>query len=102
MSSIEPAQTIPDMEKAAVVTTSSPDPRQLHVVSRGSETTKHLEDIDGQIVGFDASLMAARTALSGEEEKKLLRRLDWRILPLMALMYVVKNIDQSNVSCQHR
>ncbi|KAF2160339.1 hypothetical protein M409DRAFT_29189 [Zasmidium cellare ATCC 36951] len=98
MSSIEATQAAPDSEKAAVITTSSPDPNQLHVVSRGSETTKHLEDIDGQIVGFDASLMAARTALSGEEEKRLLRRLDWRILPLMALMYVVKNIDQSNMS----
>ena len=33
-----------------------------------------------------------------EEEKKLLRRVDWRIVPLCAVMYAVKSIDASNVS----
>ncbi|KAK4496681.1 hypothetical protein PRZ48_012663 [Zasmidium cellare] len=98
MSSIQTARSSPDIEKAAVITTSSPDPHQLHVVTRGTEPAKQLEDIDGQIVGFDASLMAARTSLTGDEEKRLLRRLDWRILPLMPLMYVFKNIDQANMS----
>jgi hypothetical protein len=41
--------------------------------------------------------MHARGTLSGTEEKKLLRRTDGHLLPLLALMYMVKTIDMSNV-----
>ena len=51
-----------------------------------------------QIAGYDAALMGARTALSAEEEKKLLRRIDWHLIPLLAIMYMVKTIDAANVS----
>lgn len=38
-------------------------------------------------------------SLSSADERKLLRRIDWRLLPLLAAMYVVKTIDAQNVSC---
>jgi hypothetical protein len=36
-------------------------------------------------------------SLSSEEERKLLRRIDWHLLPLMAIIYMVKTIDAANV-----
>lgn len=51
----------------------------------------------GDIHGYHPELMSARTDLSCEDEKKLLRRVDWHLLPLMAIIYCVKTIDASNV-----
>jgi len=39
----------------------------------------------------------ALTALTAEEEKKLLRRVDWRLIPLLCMLYMVKKLDESNV-----
>lgn len=41
-------------------------------------------------------------ALTAQEEKKLLRRIDWRLLPLLSVMYVVKTIDAQNVRLSPR
>lgn len=40
---------------------------------------------------------AALTALTADEERKLIRRVDWRLIPLLCLLYLVKKIDESNV-----
>ncbi|KAK3322923.1 major facilitator superfamily domain-containing protein [Apodospora peruviana] len=69
----------------------------LHVVSRSDEQPQ-FNDSKEHIVGFDASLMGARATLSSAEEKKLLRRIDWHLLPLLAVMYMVKTIDFTNVA----
>lgn len=47
---------------------------------------------------YESSTSDSRLVLSGAEEKKLLRRIDWRLLPLLAAMYVIKTIDAQNVS----
>ncbi|KAH8885818.1 putative pantothenate transporter [Thozetella sp. PMI_491] len=39
-----------------------------------------------------------RMSLTSVEEKSLLRRIDWRLLPLLSLLYMVKTIDAANVS----
>lgn len=41
---------------------------------------------------------AARTLLTADEEKKLLRRIDWHLMPLCSLMFLFKNLDSDNVS----
>ncbi|GKT60947.1 pantothenate transporter [Colletotrichum tofieldiae] len=41
---------------------------------------------------------AALTALTVEEEKKLIRKVDWRLIPLLVMLYLVKKLDESNVS----
>lgn len=46
----------------------------------------------------DSVTSNSRSSMSGAEEKRLLRRIDWRLLPLLAAMYVVKTIDAQNVS----
>ena len=54
---------------------------------------------DGTAI-FDGELSreAALTALTAEEEKRLLRKVDWRLIPLLCMLYLVKKLDESNVS----
>jgi len=47
---------------------------------------------------YDSATSDVGPILSSSDEKKLLRRIDWRLLPLLAAMYVVKTIDAQNVS----
>jgi len=71
---------------------------ELHFAARKDELLPDEEDEKRQIVGYDATLMRARALLSSAEEKKLLRRIDWHLIPLLSIMYIVKSIDAINVS----
>lgn len=42
----------------------------------------------------------ALTALTAAEERKLIRKVDWRLLPLLSMLYLMKKIDENNVSTQ--
>ncbi|KAI1348216.1 major facilitator superfamily domain-containing protein [Xylaria sp. FL0043] len=53
---------------------------------------------DQTIEGFDAERMRARTCLTAAEEKKLIRRIDWHLMPLCSIMFLFKNLDVDNVS----
>jgi hypothetical protein len=59
-----------------------------------------IADIGGDqvIEGFDAERMRARTSLTADEEKTLIRRIDWHLMPLCSLMFLFKNLDVDNVS----
>lgn len=73
-------------------------PEHLHVVERGTENaTRGAGGSQTDIVGYDPDLMRSRAILDVEQEKTLLRRVDWRLLPLLSLMFVVKNVDIANV-----
>ncbi|KAL2679217.1 hypothetical protein Neosp_009984 [[Neocosmospora] mangrovei] len=85
---------------SAPIYSSTEEPsREQHfkVVARGDPLSSS-DDVRGEITGYDDSLMRARAALSSTEEKKLLKRIDWHLIPLLAIMYMVKTIDASNVS----
>ncbi|EIT80492.1 permeases of the major facilitator [Aspergillus oryzae 100-8] len=69
----------------------------LHYASRGQALSDESTGA-GDIAGFDAEWMRARTSLTADEEKKLLRRVDWHIMPLCAIMFLLKNIDSENVA----
>lgn len=75
---------------------SIPGRNAVHRVHRNAD--EPLPKSGDFIPGYDADLMQARATLSSEEEKKLLRRIDWRLLPLLSLMYMLKSVDFSNVS----
>ena len=47
--------------------------------------------------GYEFPGAGQRFTLSAQEEKKLLRRIDWHLLPLMAIIYMMKTLDASNV-----
>ncbi|KAI1269218.1 putative pantothenate transporter [Xylariaceae sp. FL1019] len=68
----------------------------LHHVTRDGETAQ--TQGDQVIEGYDAERMRARAALSADEEKKLLRRIDWHLMPLCSLMFLFKGLDVDNVS----
>ncbi|KAK1448478.1 hypothetical protein CCUS01_11577 [Colletotrichum cuscutae] len=56
------------------------------------------ESISGDISGFDAERMRARSLLTADEEKKLMRRVDLRIMTICSLLFLMKNIDSDNIS----
>jgi hypothetical protein len=69
---------------------------KIHYAKRG-EAISHLS-IDETIDGFQADSQGARTLLTAEEEKRLLRRIDWHLMPLCSLIFMFKNLDSDNVS----
>lgn len=44
----------------------------------------------------------ALAALTPEEEKSLLRRIDWHLMPLCSLIFMFKNLDVDNASALQR
>ncbi|KAI2621205.1 putative pantothenate transporter [Hypoxylon sp. NC1633] len=68
----------------------------FHHVHRGDVA----DDASGDetIDGYDAERMRARTLLTAEEEKKLIRRIDWHLMPLCSIIFMFKNMDYDNVS----
>lgn len=46
----------------------------------------------------ELSREAALTALTVDEERRLIRRVDWRLVPLLCMLYLMKKIDENNVS----
>ena len=72
------------------------DNNTFHYASRGEVLNDANYAVD-EITGFDDERMRARTYLTAEEEKKLLRRMDWHIMPFCAIMFLLKNIDSENV-----
>ncbi|KAI0014490.1 putative pantothenate transporter [Xylariaceae sp. FL0662B] len=89
----EPVKTA---TKAADDPSSSSAGREFHRARRG-EVTGNISS-DESIGGYDAERMQARTALTAEEEKKLIRRVDWHLMPLCSLIFMFKNLDSDNVS----
>ncbi|KAJ5095120.1 pantothenate transporter [Penicillium argentinense] len=76
---------------------SLPGEKNVHYVNR-NETLFFTEYEDDIIPGYDSNLMRARAMLSSADEKKLLRRIDWHLIPLLAIMYLLKSVDFTNVS----
>jgi hypothetical protein len=68
----------------------------FHFVPR-TETLPEYDESQESITGYDAGLMRARATLSSDEEKKLRRRIDWHLIPLLSVMYMLKSIDATNV-----
>ena len=77
--------------------TNSDATHELHFARRGealAEASSSQESIDG----YDPELMNGRTLLTAAEEKKLLRKIDWRLMTLCSLIFMFKNLDSNNVS----
>lgn len=70
----------------------------IHYARRGSVAENAHTKTDETIEGYDEERMQARTLLTAEEEKKLMRRVDWRLMTLCSVMFLLKNIDADNVS----
>jgi hypothetical protein len=75
----------------------NPGKEHLHIVPRSDALPRYDDSQDKAITGYNAELMAARVTMSNAEEKKLLWRIDWHLIPLLSLIYMVKTIDAANV-----
>lgn len=67
---------------------------ELHIQPRQGPVEG--EDVT-QITGYDRERMRDRGLLTYEEEKKLLRKVDWHLMLLCAVIFLVKNVDANNV-----
>lgn len=77
-------------------TSESDGDRGIHFVHRGQELGDASSN-QGSIDGYDPELMSGRTLLTAEEEKKLLRKIDWRLMTLCSIIFMFKNLDSANV-----
>lgn len=79
----------------------TPGKTNVHYVNR-NENGDLPEYVAGAIPGYDGNIMRSRATLSSTEEKRLLRRIDWHLIPLLAVMYMLKSVDFSNVSSEQQ
>ena len=79
-----------------VATRDSDACHDLHFVKRG-DLLAETSSSQASIEGYDPELMSGRTLLTAEEEKKLLRKIDWRLMTLCSLIFMFKNMDANNV-----
>ena len=73
----------------------SPEPGPISTAFATAKRTG--KDVDDEAVD-EFSREAALTALTADEERKLIRRVDWRLVPLLCMLYLMKKIDENNVS----
>ncbi|KAJ4466260.1 inner membrane transporter yfaV [Lentinula aciculospora] len=57
---------------------------------------KHLEDTNDYEYGGESQLPTP-TVLSEEEERKLWRKIDLRLMPILCLMYLMSFMDRGNI-----
>jgi hypothetical protein len=69
---------------------------ELTFARRGDEVDAALAAAGAD--GFDAERMKDRSLLTAEEEKALMRRVDWRIMTVCSLLFLIKNLDADNIS----
>lgn len=68
------------------------DPDQLET---GSVNEKHLVQMDDHLTFVDGQLREDRGLFSFKEAARLKRKADWRLLPLLVMAYLIKNIDNN-------
>jgi hypothetical protein len=85
-----------DTITALSAVTETPGKKDFHYARRGSIASEAIAN--AEIEGYDAERMKARTLLTVDEEKKLLRKNDLRLMTLCSIMFLLKNIDADNVS----
>lgn len=76
---------------------STTDPEEgLTFARRGEQVSEEAaaKDVDG----FDAERMRDRSLLTAAEEKALLRKIDWRLMTVCSILFLIKNIDADNIS----
>ncbi|KAK7431305.1 hypothetical protein QQZ08_002076 [Neonectria magnoliae] len=83
--------------------TASSENTQKQASSTGLTFARRGEQINDATItegadGFDAERMRDRSLLTADEEKALMRRVDWRIMSVCSLLFLLKNIDSDNIS----
>jgi hypothetical protein len=88
-----PATATTPSEESVTTAPQDSKPAKLTFVHRGTAAD---EDAIGE--SDEDAISRNRTLLSAKEEKALLRRIDWRIMTVCSLLFLLKNIDADNIS----
>lgn len=73
--------------------------RHLEIVSKHGESGDSLHGEKEDLKTLDAPDVRAEDVvleLPANEQKRILRKVDWRIVPLLTFLYLVAFIDRSN------
>lgn len=57
---------------------------------------KRIEDVGEKKEGSDSELEANAIDYDGPEARRILSKVDWRLVPILSLLYLVAFIDRSN------
>ncbi|KPM41481.1 hypothetical protein AK830_g5064 [Neonectria ditissima] len=84
-----------EVSAAALPETKSPSHHNFKTAKRGG---KDVDILDNGALIEEIGQEVALTALTADEERKLIRRVDWRLIPLLSMLYLMKKIDENNAS----
>lgn len=62
-----------------------------------SQTLSHDINLHEQVSKFDDNLYCPDVDTSGVDERKLIRRIDWHIVPWVAVLYLLNFLDRGNI-----
>lgn len=65
------------------------------------EDERKIEDVGEKQLSSDGELEANRIALDETHANRVLRKVDYRLVPMLALLYLVAFIDRSNSKLAH-
>lgn len=97
-----------EFKSASVATTEPFGSLSNHDKTTLSQTAKNVDIslarrgilADGDAIDLteEETAQGDRTLLSAQEERALLRRIDWRIMTVCSMLFLLKNIDADNIS----
>lgn len=101
--SFEARKQLKEVTATPADSTSDSDHNDTRHASNGLTFARRGEDIDDSfsnehIDGYDTTRMRDRALLTSDEEKALMRRIDWRIMTICSLLFLMKNLDADNIS----
>lgn len=85
-------------QEITAVSASEPDVLPKHDFKTAKRRGVQDETAEDGASSEDIDRETALTALTADEEKRLIRRVDWRLVPLLCTLYFMKKIDEMNVS----
>ena len=74
------------------------EPTALELHQEEAIRPKTFENTSPENTSTEDGQSQARDLLTPEEERKLLRRIDWHLMPLCSIIFMFKNLDSDNVS----
>ncbi|KAL3474392.1 major facilitator superfamily domain-containing protein [Aspergillus californicus] len=89
--------TAPTVHGISAVTSPEEQPTKTSFAT-AKRTGKNVDVGVGVDIIDEISREAALTALTVDEERMLIRRVDWRLVPLLCMLYLMKKIDENNAT----
>lgn len=94
-----PATAATPSEESVTHHATAPEHSKNATITLAQRGTAVDEDVvDGTEETEEDTNRRNRTPLSAKEEQALLRRIDWRIMTVCLLLFLLKNIDADNIS----